>query len=324
MEQKQLDETFEGEEFIDDLEEIRVEPAQGRAKKVREAKAAKKAKAEKHPAEEKSREATPTAESRPIVDPWAEEKSGKGGEEAGFLSDASTWKAITGIMLVLLILSVFTQGFRFSGKGGLTGAATVTVSLQDAEKTAADFVNTNLLRPPFTAEVASSADAGNLYQVTLSVAGQTVDSYVTKDGKLFFPQGFDTTKSLQEQLTPAESSPEQQAESAEGGKVQVVPEIAEAGAAEPAAENVILVPVRAKKWLFQPKSITVKRGDTVQLMITPESGFQFTFALPDFGVGQEIIGPTALEFTADKTGKFPFLCSSCEEFRGMKGMLVVE
>ncbi|MEK6950764.1 MAG: cupredoxin domain-containing protein, partial [Nanoarchaeota archaeon] len=98
----------------------------------------------------------------------------------------------------------------------------------------------------------------------------------------------------------------------------------EAGAAEPAAENVILVPVRAKKWLFQPKSITVKRGDTVQLMITPESGFQFTFALPDFGVGQEIIGPTALEFTADKTGKFPFLCSSCEEFRGMKGMLVVE
>lgn len=334
MEQKQLDETFEGEEFVDDLEEIRVEPAHNRAKKGREAKAeakaaeaksAKKAKAEKHSerhgAEEKNMESKPGLESKPMVDPWAADQGS--GEGAGFFSDASTWKAITGIMLVLLILAVFTQGFRFSGKGGLTGAT--TVSLQDAEKTAADFVNTNLLRPPFTAEVTSSADAGSLYKVTLSVAGQTVDSYVTKDGTLFFPQGFDTTKSLQEQLTgPAEGSAgaeETGAGTGEAGEVPVnVPEVS----ATPTIEDVKIIPVQAKKWTFQPNKITVQRGEIVQLSIIPASGFSFSFSLPDFGVGQEITGPTMIELRADKTGKFPFMCSSCEEFRGMKGTLIVE
>lgn len=338
MEQKQLDETFEGEEFVDDLEEIRVEPAHNRAKKGREAKAeakaaesksAKKAKAEKHSerhgAEEKNMESKPGLESKPMVDPWAADQGSE--EGTGFFSDASTWKAITGIMLVLLILAVLTQGFRFSGKGGLgslTGAA--TVSLQDAEKTAADFVNTNLLRPPFTAEVASSTDAGSLYKVTLSVAGQTVDSYVTKDGKLFFPQGFDTTKSLQEQLTGSSDASvgAEETGSGTGQLVEIVADSAPDSTGEAAVEEVSIIPVRAKKWLFQPNTIKVKRGKTVQLSIIPESGFQFTFALPDFGVGEEINGPTTLEFTADKEGKFPFMCSSCEEFRTMKGTLVVE
>ncbi len=322
MEQKQLDETFEGEEFVDDLEEIRVEPAHNRAKKGKEAKveaktaeakSAKKAKAEKHGEEkswEKGMESKQAVESKPAIDPWADNKIG---EETGFFSDASTWKAITGIMLVLLILAVFTQGFRFSGKGGLTGAT--TVSLQDAEKTAADFVNTNLLRPPFAAEVAGSADAGNLYKVTLSVAGQTVDSYVTKDGKLFFPQGFDTSKNLREQLEAPEPSAGQQAEE--------IPDLS-GETVTPAVEDITIIPVRAKKWLFQPNTITVSKGDTVRLSIMPDSGFQFTFALPDLGVGEEVNGPTTIEFIADKTGKFPFMCSSCEEFRAMKGTLVVE
>lgn len=328
MEQKQLDETFEGEEFVDDLEEIRVEPAQHRAKKGKEAKAARKAKGEKYIVEEKSGESKPALEPKPMVDPWAEEKKG---EEAGFFSDASTWKTITGIMLVLLIFSVFTQGFRFSGNSGLTGAA--TVSLQEAEKTATDFVNTNLLRPPFTAEVASSADAGTLYKVTLSVAGQTVDSYVTKDGKLFFPQGFDTTKSLREQTSAPTAEGSAAGEITEITVEQGEAEVA-AGAGEvpvevsgpetPLVEDVTIIPVQAKKWMFQPNTITVRKGTIVQLSIIPASGFSFSFSLPDFGIGEEVTGPTTIEFKADKTGRFPFMCSSCEEFRGMKGMLVVE
>ena len=40
-------------------------------------------------------------------------------------------------------------------------------------------------------EIESSAEENGLYKVSLSVAGQSVDSYITKDGSLFFPQGFE-------------------------------------------------------------------------------------------------------------------------------------
>ncbi len=328
MEQKQLDETFEGEEFIDDLENIKVEPASKRGRKA--AKVARKANAEKHTelhAEEKKVESKPALEPKPLIDPWADSKN----EEPGMFSDAGTWKVVTGILIILLIFSVFTQGFRFSGKGALTGGA--TVSLPEAEKTAATFVNTNLLRPPFTAEVTSSAEQGDLYKVTLSVAGQQVDSYLTKDGKLFFPQGFDTTKSLKEQMAAAAEPKSAEQNEQEGVQVENVPSEEqppetepqvdlETEPQEPQVENVIIVPLLAKKWAFLPNKITVQRGETVQLNIAPS--FQFTFALPDYGIGQEITDPTTIEFKADKVGKFPFLCSSCESFRGMTGTLTVE
>ena len=77
----------------------------------------------------------------------------------------------------------------------MTGAA--TLSLSDAETKVLDYVNTKLLQPPFTATVNGSEEINdNLYKISLSVAGQTIDSYLTKDGQYFFPQGFDTTQEL--------------------------------------------------------------------------------------------------------------------------------
>jgi len=153
-----------------------------------------------------------TAEKSAPIDPWAElEKKEKEKKEqntssfssgspssssSGSFSKASTWKAITGILIILLIFSVFTQGFDFSnGKSKVTGAA--TLSLSDAETKVLDYVNTKLLQPPFTATVNGSEEINdNLYKISLSVAGQTIDSYLTKDGQYFFPQGFDTTQEL--------------------------------------------------------------------------------------------------------------------------------
>ena len=59
------------------------------------------------------------------------------------------------------------------------------------KRKALDYVNSQLLQPPFVATIDSSEELDNLYKIVLSVVGQTVDSYVTKDGKFFFPQGFD-------------------------------------------------------------------------------------------------------------------------------------
>ena len=316
-------------------------------------------------------------------DPWKEE------EEDGFFKDASTWKAITGIAVILLLLSIFTQGFNFSDsqKG-------MELSLSEAEQKTVDYVNNQLLSPPFVAEVSSSVEEDGLYKVTLSIAGETVDSYLTKDGKLFFPQGFlmnevvqgaeenvdeavledvqaegnseesdssasdvvdpeteldevpevaeevvpdveelsDTSSDTPESNVPAEPVAEDPVEegSEEAVPAEEVPSETPSEAAEPVAEpevaalgNKVSFTVEAKKWLFTPHKLMVKNGDTVELTIVP-SGLDFTFAVPGLGGEQEVQGTTVVTFTLDQAGSFEFKCSSCEDWRGMSGTLVVE
>ncbi|HLC88688.1 MAG TPA: cupredoxin domain-containing protein [Candidatus Nanoarchaeia archaeon] len=372
MEQKQIDEledSYTGEEFIDedDLEQLQVEKKSGATSKrgrpskvvkvikssankttANKATANKKAeeileevkvtplKEEHHSKKEtnvnalKTKEEPKFEESSPAYDPWDDDEEPASG---GFF-----WKVLTGILVILLVVSVFTQGFNF-GEEPVTGAAALSIS--EAENKALDYVNNNLLQSPFVAELEESADVGNLYQVTLSVAGQKVDSYITKDGTLFFPQGFDTSVGLSAKSGKADSSdlePETAAEAdaAEPAAPSAEPtEATETAATEEAAEvaETEAEPVApigetkeftldAKKWLFNPNELVVNQGDKVKLTIT-SSDLVFTFAIPEFGVEKEVSGTALVEFTADKTGKFGFECSSCEDWRGMAGTLTV-
>ncbi|MEK6901298.1 MAG: hypothetical protein AABX37_03080, partial [Nanoarchaeota archaeon] len=240
----------------------------------------------------------------------------------GVFKETSTWQAIAGIAVILLIVSVFTQGFRFTEQPLAAGA----LSLSQATEKALQYVNTNLLQPPFTATAKESIEAGNLYKVTLDVGGQQVNSYITKDGKLFFPQGFDTSLEVEAQLgTPAVEKKPAQAPAA-----KPVPPTAPTEAAPQPVEgqpdngvDVLLIPLQAKKWVFAPSKITASQGDIIRLSLIP-IGLEFTFAIPGLGVQKEISGPTEIEFVASKTGTFEFTCASCEGWRGMKGTLVVE
>ncbi len=272
-------------------------------------------------------------ETSPPVNPWEDEE-----KSSGLFKETATWKALTGVALVLLVLSLFTQGFNFSEKNAVTGAA--TVSLKEAEQKILEFVNTQLLQPPFQAEVGSSEELETLYKVTLTVAGQTVDSFVTKDGKLFFPQGFDMDKdksllegagveqnepvatvveeNKEEPVNP--SKPELASEASE--EPQEAKEAEEPVATEQAGETVELT-LNAKKWVFSPNVLRVKKGSKVVLTVVPTE-LDFTFAVPSLGVEQEIVGTTEVVFTADKAGTFDFVCGSCEDWRGMRGNLVVE
>ncbi|MEK6900509.1 MAG: thioredoxin domain-containing protein [Nanoarchaeota archaeon] len=459
----------------------------------------------------KESEVKPAKETKPVVEttapvnPWAEES----GES--LFKQASTWKALAGIAIILLLLSVFTGGFDFSGKSPLSGAA---VSLQQAETKTLEFVNGQLLQPPYEATLTSSEELDNLYKITLAVGGQSIDSYVTKDGRLFFPQGMDMDKPKTEDPVGTSDSTDETAKldvSADDdpvlgnadapvtiiefsdfqcpfcgkffsesfpkidekyiktGKVKMVfrdfplefhpeaepaalaancaneqgkfwefhdllfanqealgdakykewaqqldldqekfvdcykglkyldevrsdltdgqsygvsgtpaffvngrmvsgaqpyavfeqiieSELAAAGKSdtsteqpttsetEVAAENnpepeqqvpeveepvatesgeTAEVTLDAKKWIFQPNEVTVKKGSKVVLTIIP-SGLDFTFAIPYLGVEQPVAGATEVSFTADKAGSFDFTCGSCEDWRGMKGTLVVE
>ncbi len=358
MEQKQLDEldeSFFGEEFVDDEEiggkpikaydTIKAEEKKERKEPIRKVKIAKRSTSKmgekehedmdelEEAEEEKDVKITPAksptkgtakVETASPIDPWGvEEKSG-----SGVFKETSTWQAIAGIAVILLIISVFTQGFRFTEQPQAAGA----LSLSQATEKALQYVNTNLLQPPFTATAKESGEAGNLYKVTLDVGGQQVNSYITKDGKLFFPQGFDTSLEVEAQLgaPAAEEKPAQVPVATEPAQPIVPPEaVPTPGEEEPSgADNgidVVLIPLQAKKWVFAPNKITATQGDIIRLSIIPR-GLEFTFAIPELGVEKEIsgTGTTEIEFVASKKGTFEFTCSTCEEWRGMKGTLTVK
>ncbi|MEK6968878.1 MAG: hypothetical protein AABW48_00445 [Nanoarchaeota archaeon] len=281
-----------------------------------------------------AKESVPLETSSP-VDPWAEE-----GEDSGLFKEASTWKAITGIAVILLIFSIFTQGFDFSEKTTITGAT--VLSLSDAEEEVLNYVNTQLLQEPFQAEVVSSSELDNLYLFTLSVAGQTVDSYLTKDGKLFFPQGFEMGKpavALEDASSEAVTEPVGE-ESGSNLQEETLPEeiesveepVGDLGSSEESAEDVtdedvtdiVLVTLNAKKWVFTPNKVQADKGDIISLTIIP-ADMEFTFSIPELGIEQEVAGVTKIkEFAVGTTGTFEFNCASCEAWRGMTGTLVVK
>lgn len=76
------------------------------------------------------------------------------------------------------------------------------------------------------------------------------------------------------------------------------------------APLVKVVALVAKTWSFEPKIITVKKGQKVQLEITSRD-VTHGFSLPDFNVQVSLVPnqTQVVEFTADKAGTFPFRCS---------------
>lgn len=94
------------------------------------------------------------------------------------------FKVAAAVLVVLLVVSIVTSGFtqwRFTSQDKVT-------------KETLDFVNKALLQGASTAELKSVSESAGLYNLKLVVNGKEVDSYVTKDGKLFFPQAINVAE----------------------------------------------------------------------------------------------------------------------------------
>jgi len=87
------------------------------------------------------------------------------------------------------------------------------------------------------------------------------------------------------------------------------------------------IQMTAKKYEFSPSTIRVKKGDHVKLVITA-TDHEHGFKLEAFQIDRKLPKgePVTIEFTADQTGTFPFVCSHfCGlGHKGMKGQLIVE
>ncbi len=85
----------------------------------------------------------------------------------------NSWQVSTGVLAILLIATFLT--------GGLTGAV---VSPEKAGANVLAFA----IDQGANAEFVSASDDGSLYQVVLSIDGQEVPVFVTKDGQTLVPQ----------------------------------------------------------------------------------------------------------------------------------------
>ncbi len=80
---------------------------------------------------------------------------------------------------------------------------------------------------------------------------------------------------------------------------------------------------------WHPRTITVRRGQPVRLLIRNIETVSHGFALPAFAVGIKEIKAghvKTLEFTPDRSGSFPFLCTvwCSPHHEEMTGTLIVE
>lgn len=95
--------------------------------------------------------------------------------------------ALGAVAVILIVLAVA----NFNGGGKLFGAGGSNLTPDQAKAKAEDFINKNLVQGT-TASITAVEDYNDsLYKLKVTVGDTDIDSYITKDGKQFFPQAME-------------------------------------------------------------------------------------------------------------------------------------
>jgi hypothetical protein len=112
----------------------------------------------------------------------------------------SGWKIATVALLALLIISMFTGGFK-------NFFTPLNMGKQKVSEEAVSYINANLLQPGTKATLNEVTDEGDLYKLSIKVGTLDFQSYVSKDGKYLFPSGIDLTETVEELPAAKEETP---------------------------------------------------------------------------------------------------------------------
>jgi hypothetical protein len=118
-------------------------------------------------------------------------------------SKLNIWKIATVVLVAVLLYMVFLQKPVLDAN--VTGGTTIAlegVDLNAISKKAFEYVNDNLLAGQAEATMGEVVEENGLVKMTISVNGQEIDSYVTKDGRFLFPQGIDMDEPVLEPELP--------------------------------------------------------------------------------------------------------------------------
>ena len=73
----------------------------------------------------------------------------------------------------------------------------------------------------------------------------------------------------------------------------------------------ITIIARKDKWIFEPETIDVDRGDKLVLTVVNEDNYDHGIAIDAFGISQRMpaLSTIKVEFVVTQEGDFPFYCS---------------
>ncbi len=127
-----------------------------------------------------------------------------------------SWIIVSVILFLVLIASIFTNGFGLKSK--LLGKSETQIGNEMLK-----FVNNNLLQSGTTASLAgASCDSSvDLCNVEFDVNGQSIKSYVSSDGKIFFPDSIKVEEFQGEQSDSQQSSGAENVKPAEKAKANL-------------------------------------------------------------------------------------------------------
>jgi hypothetical protein len=110
------------------------------------------------------------------------EKSNDEPRSHGSKNKFNGWMVVSFILLIASVLFLVL----WLTKGGSAGA----VSENQIRTEMKTFIDENLLQQGMTSTIESVEDIGGMYKVIVNVQGQNITSYASKDGKIFFPSGY--------------------------------------------------------------------------------------------------------------------------------------
>lgn len=82
------------------------------------------------------------------------------------------------------------------------------MDLEQAKTKAENFINENMLQPGAKITIKNAEEKDGVYRIAVSTEqGQNIDTYITKDGKIFFPQAIDIEKVENDKKNAARAAP---------------------------------------------------------------------------------------------------------------------
>ena len=94
------------------------------------------------------------------------------------------------IAIGLVIMGIFIYlGYQSRSDIDSTGTMGNVISKEEAKEIALNFVNNQMLQGQVLANITDVEEERGVYKLKLVVSGNPFDSYMTKDGKIFFTEG---------------------------------------------------------------------------------------------------------------------------------------
>lgn len=101
------------------------------------------------------------------------------------------WLAAGALLIIIIALAVLlgVKGNINVGGYNLAWSKAEILSTADAQSKVSDYVNNEVLAGKTEAEISDLTEKNGVYIFTVTVQGQSFDSYMTKDGSILFPEG---------------------------------------------------------------------------------------------------------------------------------------